>query len=328
MSESGPIVPSPKAAPNEVSADRSTAEGAESENSGLDGPLSMRQTLIARRWRQGAVLPESLVDGIQMMPFAKDVSDAARFVVISQDCDVVNGSCELEPAVELVALVPVAETKSAFQNLRNPRELHIRLVNDEGTTQVVAAHVWGRGFLDRRRLMEKAPHLTDRIPEEDLRLLVEFLGRRYDREAFPDEFERRFKRAKARIEKILRDHLAEILDVYVTLEPFEELPAPTNLEQPTDEATYRLLIYVLLSDAVVEGDPKSLNLLKQAIKPEFRKAVKGCYGIQLDDIVFVGRSDVTLDRFEQMHRLDFDAMSFEEEAKDRKEEDRSSTGDA
>jgi hypothetical protein len=287
----------------------------------------MRQTLIARRWRQGAVLPDSLTDGIQMMPFARDVSDAARFVVISQDCDVVNGSCELEPAVELVALVPVAETKSSFQNLRNPRELHIRLVNGEGATQIVAAHVWSRGFLDRRRLIEEAPDLTERIPEEDLRLLVEFFGRRYDREAFPDEFERRFKRAKAKIERIVRDHLVEILDVYVTLEPFEELPAPTSLEQPPDGATYRLLIYVLLSDAVVEGDPKSLILIKQAIKPELRKAVKGCDGIQLDDIVFVGRSDVTLDRFEQMHRLDFDAMSFEEEAKDQKERARSSAGE-
>lgn len=285
-----------------------------------DSPAHFRENLQRRGWRQGSFLNSILGSEVRPVPFANPVPDEARYLVISQDCDVIHGNVAAEPAVEVVAVTPILQCDPTCQNLRNPRELHVHVSIADDDSRPSAIRVWGRGFIDRSLLGAHDPDASISISHNDLRDVVDFVGRRYDREAFPDEFVRRFKKTQKKLEMVLRTHADRIVDLYVIVEPFTELPRMSTEKNPGDsEASqlYRVWMDVVVEQGLMDGDPSVLNAMKNGVKPGLRKAITNCAGIELEDLVFRGPEEITLARWRKMHRLDFDAMSSEERPEQR-----------
>ena len=53
-------------------------------------------------WRQGCVLPKSLVELLVADQSLQVIAENEFYIVISHDCDVANRSLEVEPSVELL----------------------------------------------------------------------------------------------------------------------------------------------------------------------------------------------------------------------------------
>jgi hypothetical protein len=242
-----------------------------------------------------------------MNPFARPLAGGGHwFVVASQDCDVVHGDCDAEPAIELVAARAIAEADPRHMHLRHPRELHLVGTLNDGTAQPVAAHILDRGFLRRPLLLDHAPDPRIRFSPKAIAELAAFLSRRYDREAYPDAFVRRFQRALARLESILRANDTLILDIYLTLGSRAELP---------DDQSYPVSLTVIVADSVADHDQATMNRIRNEVAAEVRKAVRSCRGIELDIVRVAGRDDLTLREAQTMTLLDFDALSFELDAR-------------
>jgi hypothetical protein len=119
-----------------------------------------RQQLLARGWRQGSVLPSELA--VQVTPVLDGYSPPSEwpatryYIVVSQDCDVVQGDFTKEPVVELI----LATKKRAFNGyrcLRNPRVLHLELF-DSITDKDVSVEIQAgrRGYLAHEALLDFA----------------------------------------------------------------------------------------------------------------------------------------------------------------------------
>ena len=90
-----------------------------------------RQQLLDCGWRQGSVLPPELA--LQVPPVLEGYAaptdgwpSTRHYIVVSQDCDVVQGDFTKEPLVEVV-LATKKKPFDPYRSLRNPRVLHLEL---------------------------------------------------------------------------------------------------------------------------------------------------------------------------------------------------------
>lgn len=194
----------------------------------------LRQRLAELGWRQGAVLPSdaSITRALTMIPFGQQEIPAESphwLIVASQDCDVINGNLEIEPAVELLVATAIDRVYQSNTHLRHPQELHFHMLHEDGNEQPVAVNVRGRAFLDRGKLLELHPDESILVPRHAIAEIAGLLGGRYDRTAFPDAFDKRFRSAKRRLDSTLEHYMAELSDILVGLTPFEELHSESEI---------------------------------------------------------------------------------------------------
>lgn len=157
-------------------------------------------------WQQGSVLPATVVVAIVNQIAAQHVSpeglEQAWVVVASQDCDLVHGSYEAEPFVELVIGRPVADVDAVKMHGRNPRLLH--LVGHAGEGRVcLAFSVHEKVRVSREALSALGPCALRSIDADDVDMIAEWLAKRYTRAAFPDAFNDRLIPAHKKIDKVL-----------------------------------------------------------------------------------------------------------------------------
>jgi hypothetical protein len=281
----------------------------------MDAPTdnaAVRSEILRRRWRQGSVLSVSLNDRVSMIPFAFPVPAGARFIVISQDCDVVNGNGVSEPAVEVVAGVPIEALDPARRHLKDPRELHI-VLRDGQTDKFASASPWMRGFIPRSLLTQHDPDGTIQLAEEELSVLIDFIDRRYTRVALPDQFNKRFEAAKAALKEVLTPYVGEIVDLYVRISPFDELDPlpPRRTGKNEDDNAYELTIYVIVANQIVDHDRNRFQAIKNDLKTRIRALVRRRRGIHLDDVIVEGQDDINMRQMKEMRVLDFESFSLE-----------------
>jgi hypothetical protein len=272
-----------------------------------DTPERIRQELLERGWKQGSVLPPALSSEVRLNAFADTPSDTdTAFLVVSQDCDVVNGRLDREPAVEVIAAQLLSHGEKRFEECRDPRTLHVKLTRKDGTPQVVGIQIRNRGSLDRRLLLAHSPGDELVAPPPAVSRISSFLGRRYIRPAFPDAFEKRFERAKEKLIGLLRRYHEHILDIQLRLEPSADI-------EPSSD--YHLWIYVIVLDGIRDGDQKTFNKIKQAIAKDLRQIIRGhSKGIILEKPDVCGRDDITLRDMDGMVGFDTDSASYQIES--------------
>jgi hypothetical protein len=83
--------------------------------------------LKTRGWRQGSILPESLVQQLIKEEFIKTQDNLPTLVVISQSCDLTNNDITKEPSVELLlGLMAEADPNMFYGKNRGVQnEIHI-----------------------------------------------------------------------------------------------------------------------------------------------------------------------------------------------------------
>lgn len=272
----------------------------EAEDQAVAEPSTQIESL---GWRQGAVLPTTaeIAQAVRLMPFAQfDSLPESPFwlILVSQDCDVVCDSLEVEPAVEVLVALPIEREKERHRQLRHPRELHLTLEGDGGARQPVSLHIRNRGLLERRLLTNHRPAAELRIPSLVIDQVSSFLSARYARVAYPGAFEYRFRRAKKALIGVFETYAGELQEVFLVVRPFEEV-AP--------EVAYTLTVYAVVHDHVADGPSNRFNTLKQEIAAAIRKPLRNCEGIELEKVTVCGRDEITLREFGRMMPLDYAA---------------------
>jgi hypothetical protein len=294
LSDLGPTEDSagPSVAREQVDAERTSAPA-----------IDMQEQIDSLGWRQGAIVPASaeIVGSIRMVPFAQfdTLPDPPYWLVlVSQDCDIVCESIEVEPAVEVLVALPIARELERHRQVRHPRELHLTLEGDHGAQQPVSLQVRNRGLLERRLLLTHRPFTELRVASHSVDQISTFIGGRYTRVAYPAAFEDRMRRAKRALIGVFERYSTELQDIFLVVRPFEEVG---------DDVAYDLTVYAVVRDRVADGPPNRYNTLKQELAAAIRRPLRQCNGINLEKVNVSGRDEITLREFGRMMPLDYAA---------------------
>lgn len=143
--------------------------------------------------RQGDIFDYSELNKLMNLSSAKLNNTCANesfCVVITQDCDIVHENSEDEPYVEF--LIGNTTQNKDSKNGKNPRKLHL-----DNNGAILEFIVHNRFFVKKDSLITvNFPEAPFNLTSNNKRILQKWLGSRYTRAAFPDEFNRRLKKAK------------------------------------------------------------------------------------------------------------------------------------
>ena len=132
-----------------------------------------------------------------------------EWVLVSQDCDVVQASFDKEPWVELIRMIPI-DKPANYQNFKSARQLELK--DGESAFQL---DINDRCIVRRKLLCSWTPE-KQLLPESIGRIRL-WISNRYVRAAFPDAFNARLADSQKKLFKKLKkneDHV-HIDSVYV-----------------------------------------------------------------------------------------------------------------
>ena len=175
-------------------------------------------------WRQGSVLPSALMGaardaGSHQHPTAVNVELEDWGVVVSHTCDVQNRAPKLdnEPTVE-VLVVRKCDGKPDSRETHGKVSRRIHFEGQRaGETVNLTASAHDRFKIDRLLLAFHPPDTERVVEHRTLQTLVGWIAKRYQRQAFPDEFDAGIIAAKAKdkINRFLSDNAKELLGVFI-----------------------------------------------------------------------------------------------------------------
>jgi hypothetical protein len=207
--------------------------------------------------------------------------------VLSQDCDIV-GSEAKEPFIELIAGQAIVKASGDCRLGKNPRLLHLEL-----SSEIIELSIHDRFRVEKTYFAGAGRCPTGQLFEEQRDILKRWVGRRYLRSPFPDEFNTRLKGIERRIAQFDKSSDAEDISiVLVQLSSDEDLP---------DSVPYRLNILLGVRDGL---DPER----REAIERHF-EATLATPGISIEDLVLREEEDITLRDLRFYKRWDKDYRS-------------------
>ena len=237
--------------------------------------------------RQCDVFDNTVLKGLQKLkPVNLNValSEKSFCVVITQDCDIVHSPPEEEPFIEFI-IGNLSEDRSC-KNGKNPRKLHL-----ENNGQILEFIIHNRFFVKKESLVGfEFSDLLFELTPDNTKILKKWLGSRYTRAAFPDEFNKRLKNAK--VEKITEKGISsKVSHIFFEVED-RELPS---------EEIYQLNVMVVVdnSDEVNKND----------IEDAYFEVFEHIEGIETN-LRVVSENEVTLKDLQNYKRWDKDSISF------------------
>ncbi len=136
-------------------------------------------------WRQGNVLPLAAIKELELA--LSDAPDTTCVVVISHDCDLANDDLQVEPDVEVIIGRLLQKGNGNFYWAKAPRTLHLE-VQHEGFNVVAELIATAKRHITKEALAAFTPDAGYSFSGKSLSVLRSWLGVRYNRAAFPDEF--------------------------------------------------------------------------------------------------------------------------------------------
>lgn len=237
--------------------------------------------------RQCDVFDNSVLISLQRLNPANlnvDLSEKSFCVVVTQDCDIVHEKTEEEPYVEFI-IGNFSKDKSC-KNGKNPRKLHLE--NEENILEFV---IHNRFFVKKESLLsfEFSDVLFD-LTVDNKKILKKWLGNRYTRAAFPDEFNIRLSNAK--VQKITEKEISsKVSHIFFEVNDCE-------LSEGED---YHLNVMV-----VVDINDESE---KDKIEDAYFEVFDGIQGVE-SNLRVVTEDEVTLKDLHNYKRWDKDSISF------------------
>lgn len=221
------------------------------------------------------------------------LSEKSFCVVVTQDCDIVHTPKEDEPFVEFI-IGTFSENKSC-KNGRSPRRLHL-----ENNNQIIEFIIHNRFFVRKDSLasFEFSDTLFD-LSNDNKKILKKWLGNRYTRAAFPDEFNNRLSNSNA--SKIVEKSLSsKVSHIFFDVEDVEL----------SSEESYELNVLVVLDfDSMYKENP---DLNEQTVKAKYEKDFTEAFktdGIEVF-LRVVSEDEITLKDLQNYKRWDKDNISF------------------
>ncbi len=154
----------------------------------------------------------------------------------TQSCDLIHGSYEHEPAVEAYVCesLPIGEKPDGNLTAgKNPRTLIVPFAvsTDNRWFQICSS---GRTLFPRQLLASLVPDDSVSVSDDAVAILQRWLVNRVIRTAFPDAFNDRTKKARQKLEKLLKKGGEPLLGLYINLTPWEEVPEHRGLSRRSD----------------------------------------------------------------------------------------------
>lgn len=250
--------------------------------------------IISNGWKQGSCL---LVENGQFIDKNNNRLKEGLYVVISQDCDVVNHDLNKEPIIELLYMSEVKKEDGSLTNGKNPRKLHFKLQVDSGN-KCLECIIHDKFFLPRQHLSSIVPHNKFFVKDGELAALIKWVTNRYARSAFPDIFNQRVKSIIGEIKAILKAHGGNTLGIFVRLNTYNELDSSEK---------YKLFLNILFhpkytdSSFIEEFDSCLDKIIQQFSKVE---------GIEVVQAQRLSIDDLSHYEFLQLKKWDFDYVSY------------------
>ena len=255
-----------------------------------------RERLIGLGWRQGILLKpdDRLKENAHY-----DISDDDLLLIVSQTCDLVQGSFKNEPWFEVLCLHPLHSAPDGnCLGGKNSRRIEFSTSAIRGDPSTWYALPHERHLIDRRLLLEGVEP-AGMIDGETLKMILSWLSRRYTRTAFPEAFIQRMDARKRPIGKKFARLNPLVANVFIRLEPFEEIET---------EHTYTVEL-MLVMNADDFDDPDKYKLC-EAIQNELEKQLDQCDGIEVEEILIGSTADVTIEDLKGYREWDYSYLSF------------------
>jgi len=259
-----------------------------------------RERLIESGWKQGILLvpnDERLKENAHY-----DIPNDARLLIISQTCDLVQGSFDTEPYFEVLCLRPLGrEPDGGYLGGKNSRRIEFRLSVSENNISHWFALPYERHLIDRNLLLDDLRPDFSIEDTQTLQMILSWLSRRYTRTAFPEAFIRRIDARKDSIGRKFSRLNPYVKSVYVQLDPFDEL---------NDGDEYNIEI-MLVMDTGKYDDPeqhKECDKIKKQLEDQLNK----CAGIIVEDISLESTASVTIEDLKRYREWDYSYLSFRE----------------
>ena len=259
-----------------------------------------------RDWRQGSVLSEGAAR--DFIPASVDASDSPCVVLISHDCDIVN--VEKETEVEVIVGRFVDAVDGGLTGGKNSRTLHLSWSQSDRTRHVELSATKKR-YIPKSALTISRPDTSYRLDQDNLATLRFWLAARYNRAAFPDEFNNRLRSTKALSDllRILKPLGNLVTGVYVRLDTQEELPS----EHPTPP--YCVTMFVVFAPGEdplesLERAEKTADAIADAIGSRCHdKAADRWSWLQLEQCLAISEDDLTIGQAKKLQQLSLEYLS-------------------
>ena len=180
-------------------------------------------------WRQGSILK----------------FEGREWVILTQCCDIHHRTLENEPTIELIELTrePEPPSKVYYQG-KHVRTVHL---SDGENARIVVSSKSRRIFVEKTKLKEQSSYL-ERLAPVPLKNLRFWIGRRYLRVAFADNFNARFSSVGNSIAKRLKSIDPDQIEALYFVEDNE---GELVIEKP-DGDDYEVQLWFVLSADVTE----------------------------------------------------------------------------
>lgn len=264
--------------------------------------MSDSETIKLNGWCQGAALSsDSCTDSSILDGSGIEFTDPNNiYIVVTQDCDLVQYDFGKEPFAELIlAKAFSGKPNGAYRHGKNPRILQFPVGE-----RYFEASCHDRVRIDRRILTQVKPCIVHALTGNTVGLIREWIAKRYIRPAFPDNFNQRIHRSAQgkEINKILESHGDLYRDIYLSCEP--------NSEELSHEQSYKVMVWVAMSADDFNETDKRHRALEGCQKLE--KAFNNCPGIELVNCELRSESEITLDDLLFFKTWDYDYITFKE----------------
>jgi hypothetical protein len=218
-------------------------------------------------------------------------------LVLTQDCDLVHPSYEVEPSVELIAGCFLDVADNGLRHGRNPRRLHVEVDRESGPS-VLALSIHQRFVVPRAELEDQAPHESTRLGPEQRRLVCEWVAKRYVRAAFPDAFNSRVQAAHKKIEKALKRDGEHVTGLFLMIDPDDER---------VEGEDYRLILRVTARSEALAEEKTEVELVRVA--QTIVSALESCGGVVVEEHQVLSEAQFTLEDLRFFKRWDWDYRS-------------------
>jgi hypothetical protein len=284
--------------------------GENNEQSNLHSEISPSidpQALMDAGWYQGVVFDiDAAYEGLGV----------GSYIVLNQSCDLLYHCLSSEPLLEVLKVEKLElDSVKNYKSLMHGKSTRGLIFECENSFFWSAPSLIYRETLNRKSLEGLSP----RTKVKDLRNFSSWLGRRYDRVAFPDNFNNLFPNARKcdaekaykQFEKFVKQFDSEISEVWIKLSSWEEL---------SPELKYSIGIVLLLNNSG-ESQKEEISVLFEDLMEGVREAkvkdgvvklegIRGCLkGIEIEEYHVLERHEFTRAEIEIYSLFNLDYIS-------------------
>jgi len=243
-------------------------------------------------WRQGVILPAAQL--LKNLPDGQPVTNDHYLLAVSQSCDLVHHDLEKEPYAVFLVLEARESIVPEFTHGRNPRVLHFSGV----AGRFFEAWAWRQVAMPRGELLKHRHFDMEMLSEPDLRVVVEWLAKRFTRIAFPDDFNEALRPQGSTIKKALKRSHHLFSEILLRLEPFDNL---------TTSSVYHISCYFLMPSEIHDDPGQLADARAMAVKLE--ECFLKC-GIEVFECAPISELDLSYAELKELVRWDYDYLTY------------------